>query len=86
MNIALYAVFLLAAVSLPWWFVVPLGIVIATQPWGGPVAVLGGVLLDAMYGSPVATLGGFAHVYTLIFCIAVLGTWFLSSRVVDHDA
>lgn len=83
MKYVVFALFLLSALALPWWFVVPFGIVVSTLSGGVYVAIGGGVLLDQLYGAPIPLLGDTSAIYTITFmCIALFIT-FLSERVVD---
>lgn len=75
--------YLVASAICPWWVVVPFGIVIATLPYGAPVAIIGGVILDALYGTPLPILFNFQYVYTLLFVVVVVLIELLSDRVVD---
>jgi hypothetical protein len=86
MNLILFPLYILSALFLPWWFVIPLGIVVATLPFGSVVTVTGGIILDATYGSPIAALWYTSHVYTLVSVLIVVSIELLARRVVDYDA
>lgn len=83
MKYVLFVLYLVSALIMPWWFVVPFGIVVATLSWGIPVALLGAILMDTFFGAPVATLYDFQYVYTAIFLLACALVTLLFERVVD---
>lgn len=83
MRFALFALFLLSLVTLPWWVFMPLGIIIAGLPGGASVAVFGGVVLDAVFGIALPSLGNLSHLYTALFVLVVILMQALSYRVAD---
>lgn len=83
MNIALYSLFVLSVVFLPWWVSVLLGVFISLTPIGSILAVLGGAVMDLTFGAPLGALFGIHDFYTLFFlCLAVV-MFVLRQRVLD---
>ena len=81
--ILLYIVFVLSALFLPWWVVVPLGILAATHPTGAAVTVLTGAVLDVTFGAPLHTFFEFQYFYTALFLFVAGLVFILRSRVID---
>ncbi len=81
--IVLFLTFAVSVILLPWWVVVPLGIVSTSYRYGNIITIIGGIIIDASFGAPVHTLGGFQYIYTTIFVLAALVAYFLRSRIVE---
>lgn len=83
MNVALSILFLISVFTMPWWFVVPFGIVLSALPYGGFVALLGGALLDSYVGVPIAALFNFEYLYTTVFLIVIVAMEVIAPRIAD---
>lgn len=82
MRTTLALFFVVSLVYLPWWVVVPLGIVLSALPGGGVVAVVGGAVLDVVHGAPSAFFGT-AYLYTALFSLSAVVLALVRERLLD---
>lgn len=83
MRAALFFMFLVSALFLPWWFTVGIGIFISTLPYGAVVAIFGGLLMDLSFGAPLLPLFGLEYLYTALFITIAGAMALLEGRVLD---
>jgi len=76
-RIALSVLFLISALTCPWWLTAAFGILLLSFFEAWFLVILGGVLTDAAFGVPLAPLGGFAYLYTALAVLLATGSWFL---------
>lgn len=82
MRTALVLFFAVSLVYLPWWVVVPLGIILSAFPGGGVIAVVGGAILDVVHGAPSAFFGT-AYLYTALFALSAITLSIVRERLLD---
>lgn len=75
--ISLSIAFLASALTCPWWLTVMLGIALLALFEASGIVVAGGVLVDTAFGAPLAPLGGFQYLYTALFVMLALLSWYL---------
>ena len=73
----------IAILTLPWWAVTLVVLVITPYRTALPYLFGAGLILDIWYGAPISSLGGFAFIYTTLFVAMGLGASLVRSRVID---
>lgn len=69
--------FLVSVFFCPWWLTVTLGVLLLSLFEAGVVVVIGGVCMDVLFGTPLVPFGGFQYLYTTLFLILTMLSWYL---------
>lgn len=83
MQYALYLILFASAVTLPWWFTVPLMVLVLSFSYGAPVVVAVALLMDALYGTNIDSLYGMSFLYTFVFGVAACVSIIMRRRMMD---
>ncbi len=77
------ALFFASIILAPWWLTVGVALVLLSRWNSVAVVVFGGVLMDLLYGSPVPFLFESALLYTSIFSVLALVSWYLHATMLE---
>lgn len=69
--------FLVSVFFCPWWLTVTLGVLLLSFFEAGVVVVIGGVCMDVLFGAPLVPFGGFQYLYTTLFLMLGILSWYL---------
>jgi len=73
----------ISIVTLPWWVVVLVALVLISHFEAYVFAVLGGVVMDVMYGAPIHALADFSYLYTTVFLTLSCTAYILRVRLLE---
>lgn len=76
-RIAFLVAFLISVFVSPWWLTILLGIFLLALFEASITVIAGGLLMDTTFGAPLVPLGGFHYLYTAIFVMLALLSWYL---------
>lgn len=76
-RIGLSVAFFASVFFCPWWLTIILGILLLSLFEAGVLVIIGGICMDLVFGAPMVSFGGFQYLYTALFFMLVIFSWYL---------
>lgn len=79
----LTAIFFVSVLFAPWWLSVALAVLLLSFFKAYFEVIVGGVIMDSVFGAPIMSLFNIEFLYTILFTILVVTTYFFRKVIME---
>lgn len=76
-RLGMSVAFMVSVFFCPWWLTVTLGILLLSLFDASVIVIIGGICMDLVFGTSLVPFGGFQYLYTTLFLILAVLSWYL---------
>lgn len=76
-RLGMTVAFFVSVFFCPWWLTVSFGILLLSFFESSIAVIIGGMCMDLVFSAPLTPFGGFEYLYTTLFLILAILSWYL---------